>query len=75
MRRILDEKAASGLDHKFEAPRWSPPPVLIKVYISWALLNKHLIIYWCIWDIWSPANLVASCVHRGIHMEDGTRVR
>jgi hypothetical protein len=25
-------------------------------------MNKHLIIYWCIWDLWGPANLVASTV-------------
>jgi hypothetical protein len=34
----------------------------IKAHVGWALMNKHLIMYWCLWDIWSPTNLVASCV-------------
>jgi hypothetical protein len=25
-------------------------------------MNKHLIMYWHVQDIWSPTNLVASCV-------------
>jgi hypothetical protein len=24
--------------------------------------EKELIMYWHIWDLWSPANLVVSCV-------------
>jgi hypothetical protein len=36
--------------------RWLRP------HVSWALMNKHLIMYWCIQDLWGPANLVASCV-------------
>jgi hypothetical protein len=31
----------------------------IKDHVSWALLHQALIIYWCIWDLCGPANLVA----------------
>jgi ABC-type sulfate transport system permease subunit len=34
----------------------------INVRVSWALLKNHLIMYWRILDIWSAANIVASCV-------------
>jgi hypothetical protein len=43
--RILGGKVESGLDRKFGAPRWWPPPMLIKAcvaHIGWALLYKHL---------------------------------
>jgi hypothetical protein len=36
--------------------------VSIKDRIGWALLQQALIIYWSIWDLWGPANLVASLV-------------
>jgi hypothetical protein len=36
--------------------------MFIKARIGWALLNKDLIMYWRIWDLWGLANLVASCV-------------
>jgi hypothetical protein len=36
--------------------------VLIKDCIGWALLQQELIMYWRIWDLWGPANLVASTV-------------
>jgi hypothetical protein len=36
--------------------------VTIKDCISWDPLQQALIMYWCIQDIWSPANLVALMV-------------
>jgi hypothetical protein len=55
-------KDKSGLDHKLRTIWWLPPPVSIKAHISWALMSKHLIIYWRIRDLWGLANLVVSCV-------------
>jgi hypothetical protein len=60
--RILDGKVESNLDHKFRAPRWYPPPGLIKTHVGWVRMNKHLIMYWRIWDLWGPTNLVALTV-------------
>jgi hypothetical protein len=34
----------------------------IKAPVGWALMNKHLIMYWRIRDLWGPTNIVASCV-------------
>jgi hypothetical protein len=36
--------------------------VSIKAHVGWAMLNKHLIMYLHIRDIWSPTNLVGSMV-------------
>jgi hypothetical protein len=36
--------------------------MLINDRVSWALSNKHLIMYQHIGDLLAPANLVASCV-------------
>jgi hypothetical protein len=36
--------------------------VSIKDRIGWAQLQQALIMYWCIRDLWGPANLVASTV-------------
>jgi hypothetical protein len=56
------ERVESDLDPKFGAPRGQPPPMSIKAHVDSPLLNKHLIIYWRIWDLWGLTNLVASCV-------------
>jgi hypothetical protein len=53
------ERRMSVLDHKFGAPRWLPPSMSIKARVGWVEMNKHLIMYWRIRDISSPANLVA----------------
>jgi hypothetical protein len=55
-------RTVCGLDRKFGAPRWWPPPVSIKACIGFVRMDKHLIMYWRIRDIWSPANLVASSI-------------
>jgi hypothetical protein len=34
-RRILDGKEDEWFDLKFGAPRWYPPPVLIKARVGW----------------------------------------
>jgi hypothetical protein len=34
----------------------------IKTRVGWALMNKHLIMYYRIQDLWGPANLVTSSV-------------
>jgi hypothetical protein len=36
--------------------------VSIKDRVGWALLQQALIMYWRIWDLWGPTNLVASTV-------------
>jgi hypothetical protein len=36
--------------------------VLIKARIGWVRMNKLLIMYWRIQDLWGPANLVTLCV-------------
>jgi hypothetical protein len=38
------------------------PPISIKARVGWVRMNKHLIMYWCIRDLWGPTDLVASCV-------------
>jgi hypothetical protein len=37
-------------------------PVSIKTRVGCVQMNNHLIMHWRIRDIWSPTNLVASCV-------------
>jgi hypothetical protein len=36
--------------------------VSIKDCIGWAMLQQALIMYWRIWDLWGPANIVALTV-------------
>jgi hypothetical protein len=36
--------------------------MLIKDHVSWAPLQQASIMYWCIWDLWGPTNLVALTV-------------
>jgi hypothetical protein len=36
--------------------------VPIKARVDCVLMNKHLIMYWRIRDLWGPRNMVASCV-------------
>jgi hypothetical protein len=38
------------------------PPVLIKDFVGWTLLQQALIMYWHIQDLCGPINLVASMV-------------
>jgi hypothetical protein len=35
--------------------------VLIMAHVRWALLNKLLIMYWHMQDLWGPLNFVALC--------------
>jgi hypothetical protein len=36
--------------------------VSIKARVGWVRMNKLLIMYWHIQDLWGPTNLVALCV-------------
>jgi hypothetical protein len=36
--------------------------VSIKARVGWVQMNKLLIMYWRIWDLWGSTNLVALCV-------------
>jgi hypothetical protein len=54
----------SGVFSCSELRRWYPPPVSIKNRFGWALLQQAIIIYRRIWDLWGPANLVASTVSK-----------
>jgi hypothetical protein len=42
------------------------PKLVAPTYVDWGPIVwpqwTRLIIYWCIWDLWSPTNLVASTV-------------
>jgi hypothetical protein len=40
----------------------SPPPVSFKACVGWVRINKHLIMYWRIWDLCGLTNLVACTV-------------
>jgi hypothetical protein len=59
---MLDGKVGERSIVKSELQRWYPPPVSIKAHVGWALMNKHLIMYWHIRDLWGPTNLVVLCV-------------
>jgi hypothetical protein len=60
--RTKDEKVGEWFVFKFGAPKVVAPACVDYGPHQLGLVDQALIMYWCIQDLWSPANLVASTV-------------
>jgi hypothetical protein len=59
---MLDGKVESGLMSYSELQGGSPRLCRLRTASVVPCCNEHWVVYWCIWDLWGLANLVASTV-------------